>query len=195
MKSYLVKDMENDLSFRLTKKGFYNILITDVYIYHKGEASFGESSSLKKINATGIINKLYHNYDKIISSSIKELSNQKFWFTLIVSFLENINTKVKIHISNNRGGGTFKYIKNNASDTNFFHILLCPNTANTEYYNLKFIYNDSTYVSSIELCDIIKILNINNVNIFCSSSIDHDRKIFIFSEHNLIMMFSFMIIT
>ena len=178
---------ENDLSFRLTKKGFYNILITDVYIYHKGEASFGESSSLKKINATGIINKLYHNYDKIISSSIKELSNQKFWFTLIVSFLENINTKVKIHISNNRGGGTFKYIKNNASDTKFFHILLCPNTANSKYYNLKFIYNDSKYVSSIELCDIIKILNINNVNnILVHQVLDHDRKIFdMLIEHNL----------
>lgn len=170
---------ENDLSFRITKKGFYNILITNVYIYHKGEASFGEGSRLKKIHATKVINKFYPNYDKIIRSSIKELSSQKFWFTLIVSFLENINTKVKIHISNNRGGGTFKYIKNNALDTKSFHILLCPISVDSKIYNLKFLYNETTYVSSIKSCDIIKIFNINNINnIIVHQVLDHDRQIF-----------------
>lgn len=178
---------ENDLSFRLSKKGFSNILITDVYIYHKGEASFGKTSTLKKTNAAGIINCLYPNYDRIIRKSIKELSNQKFWLTLIVSFLENITTKIKIHISNNRGGGTYNYIKKNASDTKFFHILLCPISVNSKYYNLKFLFNETTYVSDIIVCDLIKIINLKNVdNIVIHQVLDHDRQIFdILIENNI----------
>ncbi|MDA9119042.1 glycosyltransferase [Opitutales bacterium] len=157
---------ENDFCLRATKQGFRNALLTDTFIYHFGGASFGDEKQLLCKIALSNLQRFYPNYQKSVSNFIFNDPIKFDRLTIYKAVLKKLNKPIVICISNNRGGGTLKYVKdksislkeeqsrilisNSSQDSKKFNVSLLP-----EFYNLA---------DNLDEADVQKLFNGINIS-------------------------------
>lgn len=138
---------ENELSMKILKRGFRNVLYPNTFIYHKESVSFKNIPKVDeyKIRNMEYLNKIYPNYNKSVSLFIEEDISNKFRKIFLIKIIKDTlisNKKCILHISHLRGGGTNKYVEDYASENKkFLHFLLTPGDSNGNFNILFFDKN------------------------------------------------------
>lgn len=71
---------ENDLSYRALKNGYRNVVITDLFVLHKGSASFGSNETRQRIKENKkILNKRWGTFIKEYKKQNNELYKQRIY--------------------------------------------------------------------------------------------------------------------
>ena len=101
---------ENDFCLRASKKSWTHILAADTFVYHKGGVSFGAKSNARKVNAQRTINKLYPEYEALISSYMAKKEILPLAIAATAARFNQSKDTVVLHIAHALGGGTKKYL-------------------------------------------------------------------------------------
>lgn len=101
---------ENDWCMRATAHGFTHLLCGDVFVYHKGEVSFGGDARPGRQNAQSVIDQRYPGYREQIAKHLEDdparpLRRRVDLARLSVSKLPRV-----LFITHNWGGGTEKHV-------------------------------------------------------------------------------------
>jgi FkbM family methyltransferase len=120
---------ENDLSRRLAKCGWTNLLIPNVYIRHWGSVSFGNEASSKQIAAGKVIDELYPEYhgevaDFIAADPILPV-RARIDAVRIASRARNNSI---LFVTHDRGGGTeshVRFMKTWIEEEGFARVIVC----------------------------------------------------------------------
>lgn len=168
---------ENDWCRRAVRAGYTNTMITNLFVYHKHGASFGEIVTKSKQDRMNenfqILIKRYPDYQNVIDEYILQDPVQDIRFFMEVILERNIRKMVKAEliINHSLGGGATTYVKRKIEDnpeTAFFLMELMPDGKNLKIttYNMSSSYDmffdfkktDKTFLD--RLCSAFRIENI-----------------------------------
>lgn len=102
---------ENDFCSRAIKKGWKNILAADVFVYHEGKISFGESSVAEKAKALERVKKLHPDYERAVSRHIKANFAYPYRIRATAARYRLNRQPVILLITHALGGGTEKHVQ------------------------------------------------------------------------------------
>lgn len=119
---------EVDWAVRASMKGFAHYLCTSTFAYHKGSASFGQSTRLKAVqNSNRIISERYPFYDQMIQDYIMVDELRVIRNAAAAKLLLDSERPFVFHITHNSGGGIDKYINALAdSSDDYTHLIIRP---------------------------------------------------------------------
>lgn len=127
---------ENDWCRRCVKSGYINVMINNLFVYHKHGASFGEvigKSKLERIAENSIkLNKKHPEYDTVVQTFISEDKNKiKREYLDFLVWLKNEAKKIVLYLNHSMGGGAEVYllneIKNKPNETAVIMAILGDN--------------------------------------------------------------------
>jgi len=102
---------EVDFCLKAFSRGWKNIMAADVFVVHRGGASFGEEKKLLVLENSKKVAKLYPFYDSMIARFISNDPLRSIRRSLSISLLEQALAPKKIlHVVHSLGGGTEKYV-------------------------------------------------------------------------------------
>ena len=194
---------ENDWCCRAVKNGFVNVMITNLFVYHKHGASFGEiitKSKQERIDENlKILCDRHPEYTKIIDNfCIKDPAKDiRNFLKIIVHRNINKSKKAELIINHSLGGGATTYVKRKIekekNTKNHFVCSLLPDnkTFRLESYidddqiAVNFNYNNINVNFIKELCSILIVdkIFINQligyplteiIEMICTSNIQYD---------------------
>lgn len=101
---------ENDFCMRALKSGRRHVMAEDVFIWHKGNVSFGDSHSERKRSAMETLIRKHPNYQgrvrrHIVEDPARAARTEVDWHRLCQS-----NKPLVVFVGHNRGGGTERHI-------------------------------------------------------------------------------------
>lgn len=102
---------ENDFCLRAEKNGWKHVIACDVFVYHEGSVSFGDSKNERIEQAGKIINSLYPNYRANVQ---KFILNDELRFYRIKIDIKRLAASKKLnylHCMHNGKGGILKHIE------------------------------------------------------------------------------------
>ena len=165
---------ENDWCRRAVRAGYTNTMITNLFVYHKHGASFGEIVTKSKQDRIHenlqILTKRYPDYQNVIDEYISRDPVQDIRLFMEVLLERNIckSVKAELIINHSLGGGATTYVKRKIEDnteTTFFVMELMPDGKNLKItthnmlpsHELFFDFQkiDKTFLS--RLCSAFKI--------------------------------------
>jgi GT2 family glycosyltransferase len=106
---------ETDFCLRASKRGWRNVLAGDVFVFHVGETSFGESSIERKARATTIINGRYPDYLAAVAAWVKMDPALPLRLAVTAALWQTASQPVVLHILHGWGGGSEKHVAELAS--------------------------------------------------------------------------------
>ena len=101
---------ENDWCMRAAEQGFAHLLCGDVFVYHKGEVSFGGESAPGKQQAQSVIDARYPSYRELIARHLAEDPARVLRRRVDLARLVASNRPRILFITHNWGGGTEKHV-------------------------------------------------------------------------------------
>lgn len=101
---------ENDFCMRSSAAGWKNVLACDTFVFHKGNVSFSDSHTEKKLAAMKILRELYPTYEKIIQEYIQKDPPANARGAVDLARIVQSRKPTILLFSHARGGGTQKYI-------------------------------------------------------------------------------------
>ena len=161
---------ENDLCLRLKAKGFRNVLLTDTYIYHFGGASFKEKKELLCQKALDKITTHYPDYRKFVSDFITNDLFRADRLKIDILTLKISKKPIVLCITNNRGGGTLKHIKEKTKELKNVQtrLLLTINPNDRKTFKIFYLPNMiriTLPLNEPQLRKFIKEINISHIEV------------------------------
>jgi GT2 family glycosyltransferase len=101
---------ENDFCMKATRKGWLHLQAADVFVYHKGETSFG-TDSIEKKHAGEIIRKRYPHYDRLVQRHVKKEEIHPYKFAATAEFAKKLYRERVLILNHGLGGGADKYLR------------------------------------------------------------------------------------
>lgn len=102
---------ENDFCLRAIKKGWRNVIACDVFVYHEGSVSFGETKRELIQNAQKILQKRYPAYPLSVQKFIAKDPLLSFRQRVDVSRLQNSKRPTSLFMVHGGEGGVLKHVK------------------------------------------------------------------------------------
>lgn len=102
---------ENDFCVRASRKNWIHLLAGDTFVYHKGAASFKETSESKKLKALATLRRLYPSYDPDIQRFIAIDPPKTIRHRIDRKRLFSSSKPTILAIMHNGTGGTERHIK------------------------------------------------------------------------------------
>lgn len=151
---------ENDFCVRAYKSGFRNVLMCNLFVFHKGSMSFGAVEGLKKENYLKLLKK-HPTYEYDVHKFIKRDPYKNIRQRISYHISTNNNEKDAIlHVLHGQGGGTEKHVVDLIENTAIYRQYML------EIYKNKYIFTDILYNVKYEFNysnensqDFIKLLN------------------------------------
>lgn len=106
---------ENDWCLRAAEKGFTHRLCGDVFVFHRGEVSFGGDASAGKQQAQSVIDARYPAYRKLISQHLEDDPARVLRRRVDLARLAASPRSRVLFITHNWGGGTEKHVNDLAA--------------------------------------------------------------------------------
>ena len=106
---------ENDFCLKASKRKWHHVLATDVFVYHKGEVSFGAQTSLAKKRALAVIRQRYPYYDRLIQSYVGADPGWPYRMAAELTLANQRGTPVILLVCHAFGGGTLKHVNDLAA--------------------------------------------------------------------------------
>lgn len=162
---------ENDFSMRASHRGWKNVLCGDVFVYHKGNVSFGDEHNKRKLAATEKMRSLHPDYDTLVYQHVIEDPANILRHRVMLTSLLRHSSPLVLYISHKRGGGTERRMQEQIvqlSETTDA-ILLRPNlddanVAEIDYQGyLKLYFNMDQEFE--KLINFLKTLNLQRIHI------------------------------
>lgn len=102
---------ENDFCLRASQEGWRHVLAADVFVFHTGEASFGDDSDPRKGRALEILEKRYPDYLRQVAKHVENDPALAWRIAITALRLRNGNMPVILMITHGLGGGTEKQVQ------------------------------------------------------------------------------------
>ena len=169
---------ENDWCQRAIKKGYKNLHVTNLFVYHKHGGSFPSEEKQRLISKNlTVLNQKHSNYDTDVQKLVakNELENLR---TIMQIIIKNINLSTLLIFDHGLGGGANdyidEYIEKRIKSSNMT-ILIRYDFNVLKVYNIQFILNNMSFkYSSNDLSALIKILSKFKINeIFINSLVTY----------------------
>ena len=106
---------ENDWCMRATAQGFTHRLCGDVFVYHKGEVSFGIDASARKQHAQAVIDARYPAYHELIARHLEDDPARMLRRRVDLIRLATSNRPRVLLVTHNRGGGIGRHVNDLAA--------------------------------------------------------------------------------
>ncbi len=117
---------ENDFSCRAYKKGWRNVLACGVFVWHKGNVSFGDSHNTRKQQALDTLRHLHPEYDALIQEHLLADPAREYRILADIRRWKSLPLPKILFITHNRGGGTERHCHETAEflhqDAIFFSV-------------------------------------------------------------------------
>ena len=147
---------ENDWCQRAIQKKYKNLIVPNLFVYHKHGGSFSakEKAKLMKENAVKLLSK-HPNYDKDVSSYVQKDPHQNLRKILIITASSKENEGIHLIIDHALGGGANLYAKEIEKNYIEEHkkVLYMTYDFYTNQYNLQFNYKQYHFEFSIATID------------------------------------------
>lgn len=101
---------ETDFCQRIQARGWKNLLAGDVFVFHKGGASFGTSSNARKEKAGAIMRQRYPDYERSVTRWVENDPALTMRLALEVALLRQKRPAMILHITHPWGGGVERHI-------------------------------------------------------------------------------------
>ena len=101
---------ENDWCMRATAQGFTHLLCGDVFVYHKGEVSFGGDAAPGKQQAQAVIDRRYPGYREQIARHLEDDPARILRRRVDLARLAASKRPRVLFLTHNWGGGTEKHV-------------------------------------------------------------------------------------
>jgi len=154
---------ENDWCQRAIKRGYKNIHVTNLFVYHKHGGSFSSEEKQRLISQNlGVLNQKYSTYNAQVQSLIQknELENLRVFLQIKI---KNKKLGTTLIIDHGLGGGANHYIDESIEkriDNGYMTILIRYDFHVLKVYNIQFIANKLEYrFSSSSLSEIFVVLS------------------------------------
>ncbi|MGZ8239906.1 MAG: glycosyltransferase [Methylobacter sp.] len=162
---------ENDFCMRAKYKGWKNVLCADVYIYHSGNVSFGDTYSERKLAATNKLNAMHPSYEALVHQHIILNPANALRQRVMLASLLNHSKPLVLFITHNRGGGTERHIQELITQlsSQIEAIIMRPSSDGTgiteiEYQGfLKFYFDIDQELDS--LTDFLKTIKVAQIHV------------------------------
>ncbi len=102
---------ENDFCMRALKANLKNVLCANVFVYHAGNVSFGETHNTRKLEALEKLRKIHPDYEKRIHDHIVKDPAKIYRQRVMIASLLDIRKPFVLFITHNRGGGTERHVQ------------------------------------------------------------------------------------
>ena len=102
---------ENDFCLRATALGWQHLLACDVFVYHRGGASFGQETSIRRQAAMAILRKRYPHYEPMVQRFIRKDPAAPCRVAADLARLANSGRPKVLFVSHDRGGGTWRHMR------------------------------------------------------------------------------------
>ena len=106
---------ENDWCLRATAAGYSHLLCADVFVYHRGEVSFGADASPGKRQSQAIIDARYTHYSSDIATHFAEDPARPMRRAVDIARLSASALPRILFVTHDWGGGTEKHVRDLAS--------------------------------------------------------------------------------
>lgn len=166
---------ENDWCRRAKKKGYKNVAISNLFVYHKHGASFGEiidKSKAERIRDNLVkLNKKHPEYDLEVQKFISEDPNkyQRNLLDIAVQLKTMKYKKVVLFINHSMGGGATVYLENlirdNAHDTFAIVMNMSPDQRTISLNSSVFndVYFDLDSMDKYTFKALLNLMNIKEI--------------------------------
>ncbi len=101
---------ENDFCMRARANGWRHVLASDVFVFHAGAVSFGDSENTRKINAIDTLARIYPEYPELVHKYIARDPIRTLRYAVDAARLTATGRPVLLFITHDRGGGTDKHV-------------------------------------------------------------------------------------
>lgn len=102
---------ENDFCRRAVRIGLRNVLQRNLFVFHKGAASFGSERSERIKDAVARVEKLNPGYNFEVQSYIMKDPERAFRFEMVLRYIYSSRKPLILIIGHGAGGGTRRYIE------------------------------------------------------------------------------------
>jgi GT2 family glycosyltransferase/glycosyltransferase involved in cell wall biosynthesis len=102
---------ENEFCQRAIKKGWCNLVTPNLYVYHKGGASFGADKAALVASAKHVMDKIYPNYHSDVQEFIGRNPLRESRLIRLADLLASVQVPKILHISHGIGGGVDQHIE------------------------------------------------------------------------------------
>lgn len=102
---------ENDFCMRTLKAGWCHLHALDVFAWHKGSVSFGDSQPERVTNALEVLHTLHPDYEARVHQFIQQDPAQQARLAIDVARLRNSTKPRVLMINHQRGGGTERHCR------------------------------------------------------------------------------------
>lgn len=141
---------ENDWCQRAINSGFKNILISNLFVWHKHGGSFGSEEKQKLVeNNLSILNKRYPNYNQDIAQIIQEDPLRPHRFIALLKMAGSTG-KLQLFFDHDLGGGTGAYSKKYVDENKVFGVL-CLRYQATPRPRISLVLNFRNYEQTLNL--------------------------------------------
>lgn len=174
---------ENDWCCRARKKGYRNVMVTNLYVYHKHGVSFGELASKSKERRTKenlrILTDRYPDYMLAVDefTACDPIKDIRLFMQVIIERRLHVSRSAELVINHSLGGGATSYIlrriEHELSHKDFFIMELLPDfvTLKLTFYSLEkyseFYFNfkqvDVFFIKKLKECLKINSIFINHL--------------------------------
>ncbi|MEM6899501.1 MAG: Stf0 family sulfotransferase [Pseudomonadota bacterium] len=102
---------ENDFCRRAVRIGLRNVLQRNLFVFHKGGASFGDERSERIKDAVARVEKLNPGYNFEVQSYVMKDPERVFRFEMVLRYIYSSENPIILIIAHGAGGGTRRYIE------------------------------------------------------------------------------------
>jgi GT2 family glycosyltransferase/glycosyltransferase involved in cell wall biosynthesis len=106
---------ENDFCLRATALGWHHLLACDVFVYHRGGASFGQQAKARRLAAMAILRQRYPNYEPGLHAFLAADPPARFRLQADLWRLSHSPRPRVLFLAHNRGGGTWRHMEDLAA--------------------------------------------------------------------------------
>jgi GT2 family glycosyltransferase/glycosyltransferase involved in cell wall biosynthesis len=101
---------ENDLSLRIARAGYRNILAADCFVFHEGETSYGQTCAAKRMRAYDALVKIHPQYEENLRTFLRQDSCRSVRNNVTLERLRRLKKPIVLSICHAMGGGTQKHV-------------------------------------------------------------------------------------
>lgn len=101
---------ENDFCVRATKNGWKHLLAANVFVFHSGGASFGESKAPREIAAMETLRQLHPTYEPSVHQFVANDPPRVYRIKAEIQRLAQTPLPKILMVLHNRGGGTLRHV-------------------------------------------------------------------------------------